>query len=183
MRERAEFCTETESESDVLQTNQLLWLKPVQHSQPQHLPDLHLKNSASLPRGYNRKQGHRARHEGSRQEKKQLRESCEGNAERETKTMKAGRKSSSRGSGDGGGNELFSLLPAASGATDQTQATHGFISYAEEANSTSHSNVEFHRSEGVVFVLFVVSKTSLKHTTVQGKKPEGEGATGLAEGI
>lgn len=145
------------------------------------MPDLHLKTPPASHE--ERKQGHRARHEGSREEKKQLRESCEGNAERETKTMKAGRKSSSRGSGDGGGNELFSLLPAASGATDQTPATHGFISYADKANTTSHSNVKLHRSEGVggFFSLFVVFKTSLKPMTIKGKKPEG--AAGLAEGM
>lgn len=95
--------------------------------------------------------------------------------------MKAGRKSSSRGSGDGGGNELFSLLPAASGATDQTRP-HGFISYAEEANTTSHSNVKLHRSEGVVLLLFVVFRTSLKCVTVKGKKPEGKDAAWLAQG-
>lgn len=107
------------------------------------------KDTASLPWGCNRKQGHRERHEGS-DRKKAARRKLWGNEERETKPMKAGRKSSSRGSGDGGGNELFSLLPAASGATDQTRP-HGFISYAEEANTTSHSNVKLHRSEGVVF--------------------------------
>lgn len=47
MRERAEFCIETESESDVLQTNQLLWLKQAQHSQPQHSPDSHPKTLAA----------------------------------------------------------------------------------------------------------------------------------------
>lgn len=61
--ERAAFCIETESESDVLQTNQLLWLKHVQHSQPQHFPDLYPK---TLPASHEATTGNRDTGRGMR---------------------------------------------------------------------------------------------------------------------